>query len=571
MTDDRIESHEERLLVLRDKAAREGFVVGDDVLDYIAGKYALATTLKGALINVQALASRKGVPVTLSIARLALDGIRETHETPVSEDAVLDASEESSSEPQDEWTVAPGDQSEPDTWDQPTVPEPEPESQPDSQTQPTTEPALAEAGPDPTVTATLFVPPPPQEPHHPAVVGAVPSPAEVAVPSHQTEMREPVAQQRESEPARPEPAVVWFAPMRSPKKESLVKRAGNLLKVAGIKRAIDDGDLVAIKLHFGEEGNTGFVQPVFLREVVRQVRKRGGKPFLTDCNTLYRGKRANAVDHLNCAIHNGFSHATLNAPIIIADGLDGRDGVDVPIAGFKHFDSVRIGAAAIHADAMVVVTHVKGHEATGFGGAIKNVGMGLGTRAAKQRMHSDLKPQVKEEKCTACKRCVKSCPVDAIRIVDKVAVIDYELCYGCGECVAACPYGAIGIQWKTEPEAIQEKMVEHCAGALAEKSGKVLYLSFVTNVSPDCDCWGFSDAAVVADIGVLASTDLVAIDQAAYDLVTAASGLPGSRGEGLDSGVDKFREITGIDGTVSMRYAEERGMGTRSYELKTLE
>jgi uncharacterized Fe-S center protein len=202
---------------------------------------------------------------------------------------------------------------------------------------------------------------------------------------------------------------------------------------------------------------------------------------------------------------------------------------------------------------------------------MKNVGMGLGTRSAKQRMHSDLKPQVNAEKCTACKRCVKSCPVHAIEIVDKVAVIDYELCYGCGECVAACPEGAIGIQWKTEPEAIQEKIVDHCAGALAEKDGKVVYLSFVTSVSPDCDCWSFSDASVVADIGVLASTDIVAIDQAAYDLVVAARGLPGSRGEGMAQGTDKFREITGIDGTIAMRYAEERGLGTRAYELKTLE
>jgi len=202
---------------------------------------------------------------------------------------------------------------------------------------------------------------------------------------------------------------------------------------------------------------------------------------------------------------------------------------------------------------------------------MKNVGMGLGTRAAKQRMHSDLKPQVNAEKCTACGRCVKSCPVRAIALVDKLAVIDYDLCYGCGECVAACPYGAIGIQWKTEPEAIQEKIVEHCAGALAEKDGKVVYLSFVTNVSPDCDCWSFSDASIVPDIGVLASTDLVAIDQAAYDLIVKANGLPGSRGEGLSAGTDKFRQITGIDGTVVMRYAEEHGLGTRSYELKTLE
>jgi len=366
--------------------------------------------------------------------------------------------------------------------------------------------------------------------------------------------------------------VVWFAPVRSLKKQSLVLRAGSLLERAGLKDAIDKDDLVAVKLHFGEEGNTGYVQPVFLREIAERIRAAGGRPFLTDANTLYRGQRFNAVDHLACAIHNGFSYATVGAPIIIADGLDGRDGIDVPIEGFKHFESVRIGAAAVRADAMVVVTHVKGHEATGFGGAMKNVGMGLGTRAAKQRMHSDLKPEVKDEKCTACARCVKSCPVDAITMgPDRVAVIDYELCYGCGECVAACPYGAIGIQWKTEPQAIQEKIVEHVAGAVADKTGKVVYLSFVTNVSPDCDCWNFSDAPVVADIGVLASTDIVAIDQAAYDLIVEAAGLPGSRGEGLGEGTDKFTAITGIDGTIAMQYAETMGLGARNYVLRSVE
>jgi len=570
MSDDRIESQEERLLILRDKAAREGFVIGDDVLDYIAGKYALPTTLKGALINVQAFASRRGVPVTLSIARLALDGIRETPVAPpvveavafeaVDEPVVIEE-EVSSSQDAGQWEseiapeadVAPEPEPEPEaptvaaplTWDEPVVIEPmaHPEDH-----------YTSDAGPEPVITETLFAPPPPVTP---------PVEPQIPAPSSEAPVTAPA-------PA-PEPATVWFAPVRSVKKESLVKRAGHLLKLAGIKHAISDGDLVAIKLHFGEEGNTGFVHPVFVREVVRQVRKAGGKPFLTDANTLYRGKRANSVDHLTCAVRNGFSFATVNAPIIIADGLNGKDGVDVPISGFDHFDSVRIGSAAVHADSMVVVTHVKGHEATGFGGAMKNVGMGLGTRSAKQRMHSDLKPQVNAEKCTACKKCVKACPVHAIEIHHKVAVIDYDLCYGCGECVATCAYGAIGIQWKTEPDAIQEKIVEHCAGALADKEGKVVYISFVTNVSPDCDCWHFSDAPVVADIGVLASTDLVAIDQAAYDLVVQAAGLPGSLGEGMARGADKFTTITGIDGTGAMRYAEQHGLGSRAYELKTVE
>jgi uncharacterized Fe-S center protein len=364
---------------------------------------------------------------------------------------------------------------------------------------------------------------------------------------------------------------VFFAPVRSVKKKSMIGRVGALLERAGLRDAVAEGDLVAVKLHFGEAGNTGFVHPVFLREVVARIKSHGGKPFLTDANTLYSGERANGIDHIACAIHNGFSFATVGAPIVIADGIDGRDAVDIRVDA-KHFETVRIGAAAVHADAMVVVTHVKGHEATGFGGALKNVGMGLGCRSAKQRMHSDFKPEVIAEKCTACRRCEQRCPVGAIVVgPDRVAVVDLETCYGCGECVAACSFGAIGIQWKTTPEAIQEKIVEHAMGAVAGKEGKVVYLSFVNAVSPDCDCWSFSDAPIVGDIGVLASIDIVAIDRAAYDLVTAARGLPGSRGEGLVPGDDKFTSVTGVDGTAAIRYAEESGLGSTEYELITVE
>ena len=378
--------------------------------------------------------------------------------------------------------------------------------------------------------------------------------------------------QEEGTPEMAEKSIVWFAALRSPKKLSLVTRVGQLLERAGLAGAIAEGDFVAIKLHFGEEGNTGFVSPVFVREVVARLKKHGGKPFLTDANTLYSGERWNAVDHLTNAIHHGFGYATVEAPIIIADGLSGGDSCEVAIEGFKHFESVRIGSAVVAADAMVAVTHVKGHEATGFGGALKNVGMGLGCRSAKQRMHADFKPEVTAEKCTACKRCVIGCPVQAIVIgPEKVAVVDYEICYGCGECVARCPEGAIATQWKTTPEALQEKIVEHVAGVLAGKEGKTVYLSFVTNVSPDCDCWNFSDAPVVADIGVLASPDIVAIDQAAYDLIVEAEGLPGGRGEGMGAGVDKFAAITGVDGTIAMRYAEEMGLGSREYELRRVE
>lgn len=658
MTEDRIDNLEERLLVLRDKAAREGFDVPDEVLDYIAERYAMAQTLKGAIINVQAYASRRGIPVDLDVARLVLDGIRPGRDVEPSPDMppVAPIAEEPAVVPSGDAVIVPGgvavaasiapeplvSVAEPMS----VAPEPDSlfalESEPasvadapvaeadaladamavllatpaDAPAAPAEEsqfvaeaPALDETPLPPAVDAapatTLFAPPPappvavapeptpeaatapePQVAPEPVAAPepatapgphAAPEPAVAPEPTPVAPAPQPAAAIPAPAPSTPahaassQPAIVWFAPVRTTKKESLVKRAGTILKRAGLAGVIAEGDIVAIKLHFGEEGNTGFVNPVFLREVVALVREAGGKPFLTDANTLYRGKRGNAVDHLGCAIHNGFSYATVEAPIIIADGIDGREAVDVPIAGFEHFDSVRIGSAAVHADAMIVVTHVKGHEATGFGGAMKNVGMGLGCRSAKQRMHSDLKPQVNTEKCTACGKCVKWCPVEAIVMVDRVATIDYELCYGCGECVAACAFGAIGIQWKTEPDAIQEKIVEHVAGALEGKAGKVAYLSFITNVSPDCDCWHFSDASIVPDVGVVAGTDIVAVDQASYDLVVGARGVPGTRGEGMGSGVDKFAQITGIDGTLGIAYAEKHGLGTRAYTLKTLE
>ena len=367
-------------------------------------------------------------------------------------------------------------------------------------------------------------------------------------------------------------AVVYHCAMRSPMKKSLTSRVGGMIVRAGLESMLDEGDLTAIKVHFGEAGNTGYIRPVFVREIAARIEAAGAKPFVTDANTLYRGERANSVDHIACAVHNGWGFESVGAPIVIADGLDGREAVDVPIEGFKHFESVRIGSAAVHADALVAVTHFKGHEATGFGGVLKNVGMGLGCRSAKQRMHSDLHPDVKAEKCTACARCVKWCPVAAISIgPDRVASIDHDVCYGCGECVAACPYGAIAIHWETTPEAIQEKIVEHVAGALVGKEGKALFVTFVTDVTPDCDCWGFSDASLVQDMGVLVSADPVAIDQAAFDLVASVPGLPGSRAEGMPAGMDKFKEVTGVDGTLGLGYAEEMGLGTREYELTTVQ
>ncbi|MHB9004264.1 MAG: DUF362 domain-containing protein [Coriobacteriia bacterium] len=566
MADNQIESPDERTKILRDKAAREGIPVPEDVLDYIASKYATPHALKSALVQVMMEAARRQRLIDMAIARRALGDAP----LPVAQEASLPPAPEAAALEESLIAEAPPEVDAPsqdpeaavlELLDEPQPDIPEPDYPVDLFGYDDTGIAIPDDAPAPAHAVPAYVDESesapeqsaPAEPHasEPAPESRVPQPAPAVVAGSQPQA----------------PARVYFAPIRTQTKKSLVDRTGMLLKRAGLGSAIQEGDIVAVKMHFGEQGNTGFVQPIFVREVVARIKEAGGKPFLTDSNTLYRGERANAVDHIACALHNGFSYATVEAPVIIADGLSGRDAVDVPVEGL-HFDSVRIGAAAVHADAMVVVTHVKGHEATGFGGALKNVGMGLGSRSAKQRMHADFKPETDHEQCNACGRCEKWCPVGAISIgPDRVVRIDYDICYGCGECVAACAYGAIATQWKTEPEAIQEKIVEHVAGAVAGKEGKVVYLSFVMNVSPDCDCWNFSDAGVVADIGVLASTDVVAIEQAAVDLITGAVGLTGTRGEGLVAGVEKFKAITGVDGNRAIEYAEEMGLGSRAYDL----
>lgn len=361
---------------------------------------------------------------------------------------------------------------------------------------------------------------------------------------------------------------VYYTSMHARENMGLLDKLGRLFDRAGLGSTISKGDLVAIKIHFGEPGNLAYIRPQYARRIVEKVKKLGGRPFLTDANTLYYGKRANAVDHLESAVLNGFDYAVVGAPLVIADGLTGKDYVKVPVEG-KHFKEVNIASAAYYADAMLVMTHFKGHEMTGFGGALKNLGMGLGSRSGKQQMHSDVLPRVNLKACKSCKKCSKFCPTQAITVEDKKpAVIDETKCYGCGECVVTCPHRAIAISWRTTPQALQEKMVEYALGAVAGKQGKVGYISFVMDISPQCDCYGFNDIPLVPDIGMLASLDPVAIDQACIDLVNQAPALKSSVVEHKKAGDDKFKEVhPGVDWEPQLLHAERLGLGTRKYRL----
>ena len=353
-----------------------------------------------------------------------------------------------------------------------------------------------------------------------------------------------------------EKSKVYFCDLYSnSKNKNMFNSLKMLFEVAGFKEFIEKDDQVAIKLHFGEKGNSTYMHPVAVRQIVDKVKEYGGKPFLTDTNTLYTGSRMNSVDHITTAIENGFAYAVVNAPIIIADGLYSRNVEEVKI-NKKHFETVKIGGEIYNSSSMIVMSHFKGHENAGFGGVLKNLAMGCATAAGKQMQHSDVQPAVTIEKCIGCSRCVNSCPKDAIYLVDRKAVIDYDLCYGCGECTTVCPTRAVKVQWETDGETFLEKMAEYAYGAISNKKDKVGFITVVMNVTPLCDCVPFSGRPISQDIGIFASKDPVAMDQACYDAVCEAMGH------------DVFKHThPDVNSTRILDYAEELGMGTRNYEL----
>jgi hypothetical protein len=350
-------------------------------------------------------------------------------------------------------------------------------------------------------------------------------------------------------------STVYFAAVgQGETPEQLARRALKVYHEAGFDKQVKKDDLVGIKQHLGEKGGLYYLKPPLAAAFAKAVAKRGGKPFVTDSTTLYRGQRANAVDYLNLCAEHGFTAQALGCPVIIADGLRGNSQVMVPIQG-KHYKRVPISADAYHADGFVVLSHVTGHVASSFAAAIKNVAMGLVSRAGKMSQHHGSHPLLESRKCTACGACARWCPAEAIT-VGKAAQIDLAKCIGCGECLVVCRFGALGFDWGETPVRLQEKMAEHCLGVHALHQGKMCYFNFAVQITRDCDCMVKRDKPVCEDLGILAGDDPVAVDQATVDLLR-------ERGQ-----ADLFRELRPeIDHEVQLRHGEAIGLGSRKYKL----
>lgn len=369
-----------------------------------------------------------------------------------------------------------------------------------------------------------------------------------------------------------EKAKVYYTDFRTKLDINQGMKLQKLCRRAGIDRIDFEGKFVAIKLHFGELGNFAYLRPNYVKAVADLVKELGGKPFLTDCNTLYPGSRKNAVDHLLNADINGFNYMTTGCHNIIADGLKGTDDVAVPVPNGEYCKEAYIGRALYDADIIIVLSHFKGHELAGFGGAVKNLGMGGGSRAGKMQQHNEGKPTVNPDRCRMCRKCAKECGSDAISYDSGKAFIDPETCKGCGRCIGACVFDAIYTNFDSVSEALGRKMAEYTAAIAAGKP--VFYINMIMDVSPDCDCHGENDAPILPNLGMLASLDAVAVDQASADLCLAADPLPNSQlSDHLNEPDwhhhhDPFKDVhPNTSWRECLAHAEKIGLGTREYEL----
>lgn len=345
-----------------------------------------------------------------------------------------------------------------------------------------------------------------------------------------------------------------------------------LIKKAGIESIDMNNKFVAIKIHFGELGNMAYLRPQYAKAVADVVKELGGKPFLTDCNTLYPGSRKNALDHLSCAQENGFNELTIGCHVIIADGLLGTDDVIVPVEGATYCKEAYIGRAVMDADIVISLNHFKGHEATGFGGALKNIGMGCGSRAGKMQQHNSGKPVVNADSCRACKKCAKECGSDAIHFDTGKAVINQDECKGCGRCIGACSFDAISNPNSNANEILGCKIAEYTKAVVDGRP--CFHINIVRDISPNCDCHGENDAPILPDVGMFASFDPVALDQACADACLNSAPLPNSQlGDNLAKPDWHHHHDHFLDSNPNIRWketlehAEKLGLGSREYEI----
>ena len=369
-----------------------------------------------------------------------------------------------------------------------------------------------------------------------------------------------------------EKSKVYFTDFRTRVGVSLTEKLQRLIKKAGITDIDMDGKFVAIKMHFGELGNLSYLRPNYAKAVADVVKECGGKPFLTDCNTLYPGSRKNALEHLDCANINGFNTITTGCQIIIGDGLRGTDDITVPVRNGEYCKEAYIGRAVMDADIFISLTHFKGHESTGFGGAIKNIGMGCGSRAGKMQQHNSGKPIVHDDLCRGCRRCAKECGSDAITYENGKAVINQDICKGCGRCIGACAFDAIENQNWNANEVLGRKMAEYSQAVCDGRP--TFHISLVRDISPNCDCHGENDAPILPDVGIFASFDPVALDQACVDACLHATPMPNSQlSDNLADPHWHHHHDNFLDSNPNVRWketlehAEMIGLGTREYEL----
>lgn len=369
-----------------------------------------------------------------------------------------------------------------------------------------------------------------------------------------------------------EKSKVYFTDFRTHVGVSLTEKLQRLIKKAGMTDIDMDGKFVAIKMHFGELGNLSYLRPNYAKAVADVVKECGGKPFLTDCNTLYPGSRKNALEHLDCANINGFHTITTGCQIIIGDGLRGTDDITVPVRNGEYCKEAYIGRAVMDADIFISLTHFKGHESTGFGGAIKNIGMGCGSRAGKMQQHNSGKPIVHDDLCRGCRRCAKECGSDAITYENGKAVINQDICKGCGRCIGACAFDAIENQNWDANEILGRKMAEYSQAVCDGRP--TFHISLVRDISPNCDCHGENDAPILPDVGIFASFDPVALDQACVDACLHATPLPNSQlSDNLADPHWHHHHDNFLDSNPNVRWketlehAEKIGLGTREYEL----